>query len=194
MRLRLGYIIIALGVAGVAAIIAYGLGHPGAKLVPPVVANALEPSRPPGTLPGNLSVKGSSVTKNDKQGHPEWTMQAGTELKAQAGSTTAEAQNVDWKLLQGSQTQWIVNAPQVTIDTQSERVVFSEGVKVESADGSRRFSADRLTYVPETRELVGDGNPRFSQGGMLITGKHLIVDTRANIVRFTGGMKAHIGK
>jgi lipopolysaccharide assembly outer membrane protein LptD (OstA) len=121
-------------------------------------------------------------------------MQTGTGLTAKAGTTTAEAQNADWKLLQGNQTQWIVNAPAVTVDTQSGRVVFSEGVRVQSADGTRRFSADRLTYEPDTRELIGEGNPRFSQNGMVMTGKHLVVDTVHDTVHFTGGMQAQIGK
>jgi LPS export ABC transporter protein LptC len=193
MRLRPGYIIIAVGLAVVAGIIAYGLVHPTSKPPPPVKPAAGPPGQPQGPLPGDLSIQGSRVTKTDPQGNPEWTLQAPSAVQVQAGSTQAEAKNVKWSLLQGNQTEWIVDAPEVVIEYKPGRLVFSNGVKVRSADGSRQFSSDRLTYEPDSKRLVGEGEAQFSMGSMWMTGKNLVVDTRQNKVYFTG-THAHIGK
>ena len=195
MRQRLGIIIIAVGVLVVVGIIAYGLVHPTSKPLPPATAPGTgQPGQAQGLLLGDVTISGSTVSKADPQGHPEWTLQAENEVQVKAGSTQAEAKNVKWSLLQGTQTEWIVDAPQIVIEYKTGRLVFSDGVKVASADGSRRFSADRLTYEPDSKQLVGEGNPQFASGGALITGQHMVVDTKAHTVRLSGGMQAHIGK
>ncbi len=195
MRRYLGYIIILITVVAVAAVIVYGLTRPKPPEVPPeTTATPTQPSNPQGAIPGDLSVKGFNVTKRDEQGNQVWSLQAGTEVKVNADSKQAEAKNVHWLLQQGSDTEWVVDAPQIVIDYETSRLVFTGGVKVKSADGSRRFSVPRLTYEPNSKKLIGEGGARFSQGGTVVTGERLVVDTKAHTVRLSGDMQAHIGK
>ena len=195
MRLRLGYIIIAVGVAVVVGFVAYGLTRPKAPEIAATGAPAAaQPGPGTGVLPGDLSVEGFNVTKRDEQGNPVWSLKAGTEVQVNAASKQAEAKNVHWSLQQGANTEWVVDAPQVVIDYETSRLVFTDGVKVRSADGTRRFSVPRLTYEPDSKQLIGEGGARFVQGGTVITGERLVVDTRAHTVRLSGGMQANIGK
>jgi LPS export ABC transporter protein LptC len=200
MRQRPGIIIIVVAVAVVAGIIIYALARPRPEATPggtPGTAAGGQggaAGKAPEALPGEVSISGSSVTKTDRQGNPEWKLQAENKVQVKAGSNQAEAKNVKWSLLQGAQTEWLVNAPEIAIDYQSGRLVFSEGVQVQSADGSRRFSADRLTYQPDSKQLVGEGHARFAGEGALITGQRLVVDTTAHTVRVSGDVRAHVGK
>ncbi len=195
MGRRFGLVIIVVGVAAVLSAVIYGLTRPAPAPItepPPVLGAA--PTSPQAPVTGDVKIEGARVTKNDAQGRPEWSLQAGTEVQVKAGSEQAEARNVHWSLQQGSDTEWVVDAPQIVIYYQTGRLVFSDGVKVRSADDARRFSVDRLTYEPDTKRLVGEGNARFSMGGTWIAGPRLVVDTKANTVRLSGGMRAHIGK
>lgn len=195
MRLRLGYIIIAVGVALVVAVLVDGLTRPPAPAVPvsrPAPPGTSAPAT--GVLPGDMSVEGANVTQRDEQGNPVWSLQAETEMKVDAAKGRAEAENVRWSLQQGTDTEWVVEAPQIVIDYETGRLAFSTGVKVRSADGARQFSVPILRYEPDTKRLIGEGGARFSQGGTVIAGERIVVDTKAKTVRLSGGMRAHIGK
>ena len=195
MRRYLGYILIGAVVLAVAAVIAYGLTRPKPTdvLPPPATGTPALPNGPQAAVPSDLSVEGVNVTKRDAQGNPVWSLKAEQEVKVDAESKQAQATGVHWSLQEGSDTEWIVDAPQVVIDYETGRVVFTEGVKVQSADGSRRITVPRLTYEPGSKQLLGQGQARFSQGGTVMTGEGLVVDTKTHQVRLSD-MKAHIQK
>ena len=194
MRLRPGIILIVVVLAAIGVTIVYAITHTHPVTAPGAgtpAANAVAPA--PGVLPKGLTVKGTDVSKADAQGHPEWTLQAPQEMQVKGSGGQAEAKDVKWKLLQGAKTEWTVDSPQIVVDYQSGKLVFTDGVKAESSDGSR-FSVDKLTYEAGSKQLVGEGDARFSSGGALITGQHMVVDTKAHTVRVSGGVHAHVGK
>lgn len=197
MRQRLGILIVVFGVLAVAAVATWGLLRRQTSSPPPparLTQGAPAPGTPAeGALKGQVEVEGAQVTKRDEQGNLVWALEAETQVSLDPETKQATAQNVRWSLQQGAKAEWIVEAPALVIDYETGRLRFSEGVRVRSADGARRFRVGRLTYEPDSKRLIGEGGAQMESNQVTVTGARLVVDTRARQVRLSGGVRAKVG-
>lgn len=187
-----------LGVLAVGAVATWGLlrrqpTSPPGPASPVGETSGAATSTAAGALKGQVEVEGAKVTKRDEQGNLVWALEAETQVSISPETRQATAQNVRWSLQQGAKAEWIVEAPALVIDYETGRLRFTEGVRVCSADGARRFRVGQLTYEPETKRLIGEGGAQMESNQTVVTGGRLVVDTRAKQIRLSGGVKAKVG-
>lgn len=199
MRQPLGILIMVFGVLAVGAVATWGLLRRQPASLP--VSSGPEaglstPASPTaeGILKGQVEVEGAKIAKRDEHGNVVWALEAETQVSLNPETRQATAQNVRWSLQQGAKAEWIVEAPALVIDYETGRLHFSQGVRVRSADGARRFRVGQLTYEPESKRLIGEGGAQMESQQLTVTGARLVVDTRARQVRLSGGVRAKVGR
>ncbi|HEY3397778.1 MAG TPA: LPS export ABC transporter periplasmic protein LptC [Armatimonadota bacterium] len=191
MRKTVGIAIIALGVVLAAGVVIYGLTRPPTR--PPANEVAPAATTPTDALKGELQVEGASVSKTDAQGHPLWSLQAGTKVTLNPEQKQATGKDVHWSLQAAGKTAWLVDAPSLVIDYTTGRLTFTDGVHVSSADGKQQVKVRNLTYEPDSKQLVGTGGAEFRSQQATVTGERVVVDTQAHKVKLSGGVRAHVG-
>jgi len=189
MKKRWGLIIAGCGVLLAAGAVLLGLLRKPSPAPPTAEPSAASSE---GLLKGPLKVQGATVTKQDEQGRTIWSLNAKTQVQVDAQGKVAQAQGAHWTFREAGGREWVVEAPQVTLQYETGQLEFTDGVDLHTADGALRFRVGRLRYEPDTRQLVGDGPVDYVQGGLHVTGARLVVDTQRKQIRIAGGMKARV--
>jgi LPS export ABC transporter protein LptC len=193
-RLSLGTIILIAGVVLVVVALIVGLAHRQAPPSPNAAAPAATGTRPQDLLKGNLSLQGTQMTKRDAAGNPVWSLQAGSEIKVDSATKTAQGENAHWFLQNGASSEWQVEAPEVLYRLDSGQVEFTGGVKCYSTDGKQRFHAQRLVYDPATKELRGQGPVELDSGKSRVTSDQIVIATDKHVARLIGAVHFRLAK
>ena len=81
-------------------------------------------------------------------------------------------------------------APEAVALTKGKRVAISltGGVSAKELAGLSNFSVDRLTWASDTRAFEGQGNARYAQGPLEMTGQRLSGTVPVRVINVTGNV------
>ena len=176
--------------AGLIAVIVFAvtqMGKPQVAETPALPARAEPDQASEKAATYGIEVTGTEVVRRDREGNVIWRVSAEGTLEFDEEQRAARAEDVNWVLEESGLGKRALTAPLMEADYESKRLLFSEGVAIESEKEDASFSAERIAYEFDTEKLVGSGSVTVKRGKFTGTARELVIDSRARKVRLKGG-------
>lgn len=125
------------------------------------------------------------VAYRDAAGRPLWEAVAKRSTVSQNPSSI-RLEGVKATLYTEGKPAWFCFAPILTAQRPSERVVFSGGVRIKSADGKQTFNARTVTWDAEKQTLYGEGDVTVTLENTKISGQKFEASTSDGSWRVMG--------
>ena len=180
-------VVAALGLVVVAVFVVVQTRTPAPTETPAAVAAEEARRTAENAARAKVEVSGTEVVRRDREGKVIWRVASAGTLEFDEQQRAVRAEGVNWVLEKSGLGDLALSAPLMEADYDTKRLVFSEGVTIESAKEDASFSAERIEYQFDTEKLVGEGKVEVRRGGFTGTARELVIDSRARKVRLKGG-------
>ncbi|HOC31083.1 MAG: LPS export ABC transporter periplasmic protein LptC [Armatimonadetes bacterium] len=147
------------------------------------VQKPVEPPPPPVT--GKSS--GVRSVMDDAQGRRLWEVTAASSEQSQEKGTVV-FHDARVTVYDKGKPSYRFIAPKAVALTQGKRFAISltGGVSAKELAGLSAFTVDRMTWASDTRAFVGQGNARYTQGPLEMTGQRLSGAVPVRVINVTG--------
>ncbi len=141
----------------------------------------------------DLTIEGAEITKKDvNDGNIIWRLVTAGKFEHDRETQTMQTADVRFELMRPGHQPLIVEAPKLLANYPQRTLNFSQGVRAHTADNSQSFEMPELIYQTDTGKLIAEGEVRFRYGGYEATARRLVIDSRAEEVRMSGGVHARL--
>lgn len=197
MQRKVAWLAMAAAAAGLVAVILFAvvqMRRPPAPEGPAVPAEGPQEQAAEEAKKPAIELSGAEVVRRDEQGEVIWRVAASGTMEFDEEQRAVRAEEVNWVLEKGGLGKLTLTAPVMDADYEGKRLLFSEGVAIESETKDASFSAERIEYQFDTEKLIGSGQVKVKRGGFTGTAPELVIDNRAKKVRLRGGVRfTHTG-
>ncbi|MGQ9524560.1 MAG: LPS export ABC transporter periplasmic protein LptC [Armatimonadota bacterium] len=147
------------------------------------------------TTPQQGSAGATSIITNpqvvyrDRGGNVLWSARARRSI-ARQDTSAVELEGVSATIYDSGRPAWTCRADWLRAEEPSSQVVFSGGVRIESADGQSKLAAPHVVWAIREGQIRGDGGVRVRVGKLVVNGSRFEVSTRDGTWRVVGGSTA----